>query len=125
MGAKLLPPPKNNAPAIEWEQWHEALYNRLRGNCTSSGDTAAAIPTTSTYHAVTALSAARALTLPAAKELFDGDEIVIQDESGAAGTHTITISASGADTIVGTNTISSNYGRRRVIKRGAGKFFAA
>jgi hypothetical protein len=56
--------------------------------------------------------------------MTDGDEVVVQDESGSAGSQTITIAAGGTDTVYGTATITSNYGRRRVIKRGSGKYYA-
>ncbi len=123
---KLNPPPKRGSET-EWEQYAETTYRYIKGSVATSGDEAAVINAGSTYHGVTELSAPRTLTLPPASDLSDGDEIVIQDESGGAGTYTLTITRAGTDTVNGTNsvTITTNYGRRRLIKRGAGKWFSS
>jgi hypothetical protein len=114
----------------EWQSWFERLFRYventvLRG--TTSGDAAATILPNQSYHGVTALTAGRTLTLPATSSLEDNHLLIIQDESGSGGTHTITIQRAGSDTINGaTNvTITSNYGRRTLIKSGAGKWFSA
>jgi len=127
MAIKFPPPPKNPLDLNEWALWYETLWRRVRGLVVTTGDAAATIGSGETYHGVTALTAGRILTLPPANSLQDGDELIIQDESGAAGTHTITISRAGSDTINGSTsvTITSNYGRRRLIKRGSGAWYSA
>lgn len=105
--------------------WLEELWLSVTKECSESGDANYTIPSGSNYHAVTGLSASRTLTLPPSEKLKDGQSIVIQDESGAAGTHSINFSAQGGDTLYGSSSISSNNGRRVVIKRGKGKFFSA
>jgi hypothetical protein len=52
------------------------------------------------------------VTLPATASVGDGKVYVIKDSTGNAGTKTITIARSGADSIEGatTKTISANYG---------------
>lgn len=127
MSIKFPPPPKNPLDLNEWALWYETLWQRVRGLVVTTGDAAATIGSGETYHGVTALTDARTLTLPPANDLQDGDELIIQDESGAAGTYTITIARAGSDTINGATsvTITSNYGRRRLIKRGSGKWFSA
>lgn len=117
-------PPQGKFDGLEWLRWAETMWRRVMGEVSTSGDAAHTLPAACTYHGVTALTAPRTLTLPSASFLRDGDWIVIQDESGSAGTHNITIAASGSDTVSGTVTISSNYGRRTIIKRGSGKFFS-
>ncbi len=125
MAIRLPMPPQLNDFSSEEKQWRESLWRYARGTVSTSGDVSFEISSASTYHGVTALTAGRNLTLPPASTMQDGDEIVIQDESGQAGTHTITIITQGTDTISGTATITANYGRRRVIKRGSGKYFCA
>jgi hypothetical protein len=125
MAIQLPPPPKQNASPKEWEIWWESLWRYVRGDISNTGDVNASIGTAAKYHGVTALSAPRIIMLPLSDSLRDGDEFVIQDESGSAGTHTISVAAQGADTVLGTTTITTNYGRRTVIKRGVGKFFSA
>lgn len=122
-----LPPPPRSGSETEWEQYTETTYRYIKGSVATSGDAAETLSGGTTYHGVTALSAPRTLTLPAASDLSDGDELVVQDESGAAGTHTITIARAGSDTINGATsaTITSNYGRKRLIKRGAGQWFSS
>jgi len=124
-------PPKQNASQIEWEQWFEKLYLRLRlflltGHETS-GDSNSTISANVSYHGVTALTTGRTKTLPAASDLTDGHVLIVQDESGSAGSNNITISRAGTDTINGSTSvsISTNYGRATLIKRGSGKYFSA
>lgn len=126
MNVFLAPPPTQNANADEWVQWYEILHKLLIPARTTSGDAAATIPTASTYHAVTALTMPRTITLPPAKDYLEGLALVIQDESGAAGTHNITISRAGSDTVNGgaSVTISSNYGRRTLFRTGSTWFSA-
>lgn len=127
MAIKFPAAPKNTVDVTQWSQWYEILWQRVRGLVVTTGDAAATIGSGETYHGVTALTAGRTLTLPSANDLQDGDELIIQDESGSAGTHTITISRAGTDTINGGTsvTITSNYGRRVLIKRGSGKWYSA
>lgn len=115
---QLPPPPREKFNEQQLQQWLEQVWRWVRPRTSTSGDAAASIPNDSTYHGVTALTAGRILTLPKSSEVTDGMELVIQDESGAAGTHNITIAPQGSDVLRGATTISSNYGRRLIIKRG-------
>lgn len=112
-----------------WSTWFRDLFERLkvvRGDVSTSGDENATISPNVYYHAVTALTAGRTLTLPATADCEDGHTLTIQDESGAAGSFAITIQRAGSDTVNGSTStsISSNYGRRVLIKRGTGWFSA-
>jgi len=113
----FLPQPPGLSAALELPRWLGLLWNYVRPSASTSGDTAASIPSGSTYHGVTALTAPRTLTLPPCSNVPDGSTLVIQDESAAAGTHTITLAAAGADTAAGATTITTNRGRRTAIKR--------
>ena len=124
MAIRLPPPPQELSDITQVKLWLQNLYEYVVGFVQTTGDAAASIGIASTYHGVTALTAPRTLTLPDANSLKDGEEIVIQDESGAAGTHTITIRAAGSDTLRGSTTMTSNYGRRRIIKRGSGLWYS-
>lgn len=126
MAIRITRPPITD-DLLERSRWEQRVYKRLKGEQSTSGDAAASIGNNATYHGVTALTAPRTVTLPSADDLQDGDELVIKDESGAAGTHTITISRSGSDTIDGgtSTSISSNYGTVRLIKRGAASWWSA
>ncbi len=67
-----------------------------------------------------------AITLPAASAVPANDVwFVFKDESGAAGTNTITISRAGADTIDGATsaTITTNYGKIGLYSDGVSKWF--
>ncbi len=124
MGIPFPPPPREKKDERQFEQWIETAWRYVRPSCTTSGDAPATIPDGATYHGVTALGAPRTITLPEAKTMLDGESIVIQDESGLAGTHTITVAAAAGDTLNGSVTIASNYGRRTVIKRGAALWYS-
>lgn len=124
------PPKMKTIPAThpEWTEMERHLdesWLAQTPECSTSGDQAYTIPSGSNYHGVTALTSARALTIPSAEKLKDGQSLTIQDESGSAGTHTISFVAAGTDTIYGATTITSNYGRRVCIKRGKGKWYCA
>lgn len=127
MNIKLPPPPQWSTQKLIWDEWYRILWRFVRSEVNTSGDEAATISSGTTYHGVTALTAGRTLTLPSAADMQDGDTIVVQDESGAAGTHNITIQRAGTDTVNGgaSVAISSNYGRMTIIKNGTGTFFAA
>lgn len=127
MAEKLPKPPMISDSDLRWSQWFDRLWRKVVGKVITTGDAAATIGAAETYHGVTALTAGRNLTLPSANDLRDGDQVVVQDESGAAGTHNITITRVGSDTINGGTSvsISTNYGRRVLIKRGFGKWFSA
>ena len=127
MAIKFPPPPKDLKNAEETIQWLLTCYNFVRGSIQLVNDAAATIGSGTTYVGVTALTAPRTLTLPDSSLLQDGDKIVVQDESGGAGTHAITIVRSGTDTIntISSTTITSNNGRKTIIKRGTGTYFAA
>lgn len=117
--------PKSVDIPVEVDLWFEQLWYSVTPECSTSGDAAATIPSGSNYHGVTALSSPRTLTLPSSDKLKDGQSLIIQDESGAAGTHTISFAAASGDNIYGGTTITTNYGRRTCIKRGKGKWYCA
>lgn len=127
MNIALHPPPREMADQVSWQQWTENLWRFVSNSVQTSGDANATISSGTTLHGVTSLTAPRTLTLPEAAKLSDGDMLVVQDESGSAGTHAITIQRQGTDTINGGTsiTITTNFGRRTFIKRGSGKFYAA
>ena len=79
---------------------------------TAVNDAAYTILNTDHVIAMTALSAPRTLTLPSVASAKDGKIFRIKDESGAAGTHTITIDGSGAEQVDGAanKQITTNYG---------------
>lgn len=126
MPIRIEPPPRGSSIAAI-ERWLEKLYAYVRPSTQLVADANANIGTGIRYVGVTVLTSSRTLTLPPAAEIADGEEIVVQDESGAAGTHNVVIQRAGTDTInAGTSvSITSNHGIRRLRKRGAGKFFSA
>ncbi len=71
--------------------------------------------------AYTTLTAPRTVTLPAANV---GQMIVVKDESGQAGTQTITVAAPTGETIDGAASVNlaTNYGVLRVYSSGAAWF---
>lgn len=82
--------------------------------------------TTDKYIAYTSISAPRIVTLPAANAVNAGYEIWISDESGSVTTtNTITIQRAGADNVNGATsvTISTLYGRRKLVSDGTSKWF--
>ena len=88
--------------------------------------TATAVATSSaaeTIIGVTDTSAPRTITLDT-DDVIDGRIIIINDESGAAGTNNITIATEATETIDGsaTQTISTNYGVLRVYSDGTNWF---
>lgn len=92
---------------------------------TAVNDADYTIPATDNVVAVTALTASRTLTLPAANSVNAGQEIVVVDEAGAVTpANTIVISRAGSDTIAGTTstTITTAYGWRRLISDGSSKW---
>lgn len=129
MAPPLTEPPKSTTSIVEWATYFFRLFRHVRTwtfVTEASGDAAATISAGVGYHGVTALTAGRTITLPASADLDDGRAILIQDESGAAGTYNITVIPQGSDTVNGGSSavISSNYGRLTVVKRVAGKFYA-
>lgn len=75
--------------------------------------------------AYTAMTAARAVTLPAASAYPTGTRLIVVDESGAcSATNTITLARVGSDTINGTTgaVISTAYGCIAVESNGADKW---
>lgn len=75
--------------------------------------------------AYTSLSAARVVTIPLASTLTAGQELVIADLSGScSATNTLTLTASGADTIDGaaTEVIQNAYSMRRIFSDGISKY---
>lgn len=117
--------PKIKDLAKDAQEWLDNVQRVVMPECSTSADAAASVPSASDYHGVTALTSPRTLTFPPTANLKDGQGFVIQDESGSAGTHTISFAANGTDTIYGATTITTNYGRRVCIKRGIGKWYCA
>ncbi len=71
--------------------------------------------------AYTALTAPRTVTLPSATV---GQVIIVKDETGSAGTHTITVAAPAGETIDGAASValSTNYGVVRCYASGSAWF---
>ena len=81
--------------------------------------------TTDRMVAVTAITAARTLTLPAASTYPQGAILTIADESGACSpTNTITINRAGSDTINGVSTLvlARPYGFAAIESNGVNKW---
>jgi len=119
----------DGAQWVEWQQWFDRLFKYINNTVlrgTTSGDAAATIKADQSYHGITAISAARTITLPLTSGLDDNHLLIIQDESGAAGSFTITIAAGVGDLINGAAsvTITTNYGRRTLIKSSSRKWFS-
>lgn len=75
---------------------------------------------------VTSTAAARTITLPAISTLPQaGTTFTVKDESGAAATNNITVTAGGTDTIEGSasKAISTNYGSMTLYHDGVSKWF--
>lgn len=125
MAIRLPEPPGENASDIERSQWMKILYEFVRGLAKTSGDEDSSIGAGETYHGVTALTAPRTKTLANSKSYQDTDKIIVQDESGDAGTHTITVAVEAGDTLNGTTTITANHGKLEITKRGDGQFYSA
>lgn len=96
----------------------------VRVKRTTVADTTYTILTSDYLIAVTSLTAPRTLTLPTVASAGIGRVVIIKDESGSAGTHTITIDGSGAETVDGAAsvTITTNRGVVRVYCSGAAWF---
>lgn len=74
--------------------------------------------------AVTSTASARTITLPKVSTCQPNHVYIIQDESGAAGVNNITIAAASGDTVRGTATITTNYGRRILYCDGGTQWFS-
>lgn len=76
------------------------------------------------YVGITSTAAARTMTLPPIASLPVRKVYIFKDESGGAGTNSITIDGNSAETIDGVTTklINSNYGFLRIIKNGSNWF---
>jgi len=76
------------------------------------------------YIGVDCSGAAKTVNLPAAATAGQGFVLVIKDESGSAATNNITLQASGAENIDGTNTklIAANYGSYSLMCSGSAWF---
>ena len=76
------------------------------------------------YIGVDCSGAAKTVNLPAAATAGQGFILVIKDESNSAATNNITLQASGAETIDGTNTklIAANYGSYSLMCSGSAWF---
>lgn len=75
------------------------------------------------YIGVTDTSVARTITLPGG--VVEGHQVIVKDESGAAGTNNITIDGNGTETIDGALTVAidTNYGAMTLISNGAAAWF--
>ena len=92
---------------------------------TQVSDTAYTVLTTDRTVAVTALTAARILTLPAASAYPQGATLTVVDESGAcSAASTITVARAGTDTINGSASavIASPYGYLALESNGSNKW---
>ncbi len=92
---------------------------------TAVNDAAYTVLTTDRIVALTALTAARTLTLPAATGYPQGATLTIVDESGAcSATNTITIARAGTDTINGATSaiLSTAYSYLALESNGSGKW---
>jgi hypothetical protein len=106
-------------PHLELNQFLRDLYEKLR-----ILPTFRTVQTATNYTAepndyyigVTDTAAPRTITLPALASLPDWIQLIIKDESGAAGANNITVDADGTEEIDGalTQVISSNYGVLRL-----------
>lgn len=98
-------------------------FDRMRAS-TPVADADHLVTTAQRYIGYTSLTAPHTVTLPPVATVADGFDVVVKDESGAAGTHNITIDADGVETIDGATmlVISTNYAAAHVRKRGTGWF---
>ena len=76
------------------------------------------------YIGVTSTAAPRTITLPALNSMEDGACMTIKDQSGGAGTNSITIEGYLSETIDGAanKVINTNYGSETLIKMSTGWF---
>lgn len=97
-------------------------------------DTAYTVTATDYLVAYTSLTAGRTVTLPTSQAFMGGSafgtdsmrQLVVKDETGNAGTSTITITPNGTETIDGVNasvTITTAYGLKRLYADGNGHWF--
>ena len=70
-------------------------------------------------------SAVATVNLPLAASVPKGKRITVQDVGGDASSNAITIAASGADTLNGVSSISTDYGRAEAISDGAADWYCA
>lgn len=92
---------------------------------TAVADAAYTVLATDRTVAITTLTAARVLTLPASSAFPAGSQLVIIDESGAcSATNTITVNRAGTDTINGASSavIATGYGYIALESNHAGKW---
>jgi hypothetical protein len=96
---------------------------RTRGSIANADYTAKAHDSLIVYGS---LSTAHQVTLPAASTVAVGQEMVIKDEAGTAGTNTITVAVASSGTIDGaaSKTITTNYGSLKVYSNGTQWFTA-
>lgn len=103
------------------------VNSRLSLKGTNVNDANATISATDTLVAMTALTAPRTLTLPAANTVATGRRVlVIKDESGQAGTHNITVQRAGSDTLEGgvtSKVINTNHGVLRLYSNGSTQWY--
>lgn len=105
---------------LSWVRYFTNLtFSRIVQNTSSP------IPSNHSLTVATTLSAPITYTLAAATTWTVGQIATIKDESGTAGTNTITIASSGGDTIDGASsiTISTNYGSVNLYCDGVSKFY--
>lgn len=97
----------------------DQTHNRVQVNATYTASA------TDYYLGVNSTNGVIAVRLPSAALLTSGKTYVIKDEGGAAQTNNITISASGSQTIDGSNSVvlESSYGAFALYCNGVDKFF--
>jgi hypothetical protein len=110
-------------PVRSYSQGVDLFGGPLRLNRTATATSYTATPTDCVV-AVTNTGAARTITLPSAAAVGKGHLLIVQDESGGAGTNNITIAAASGENVRGTATISSNYGRRILYSDGSSQWFS-
>jgi hypothetical protein len=107
-----------------WFLWDGARHTHQRsGTRTTVADANKTVAASDELIAYTSLTAGRAVTLPAPAAGNAGRVVEVLDESGAAATHNLTVSAaSGNINGSSTNVISANYGFRRYRSNGTAWF---
>jgi len=95
-------------------------YNLQARDRTDVVDASVTLDRTARYVAVTALTAARTITLPDAT-VCANQQVTVKDEAGAAGTDHLTLATQASQTIDGasTATISADYGVAHLYSNGA------
>lgn len=100
-------------------------FSSIGGVTRLIADAAATVAATDSALLYTSITAARAVTLPAANAVPVGYRILVADQSGSAsGVNTITLNRAGADTINGgaSAVINTAFGVKELVSDGASKW---